>query len=122
MSNLDFPTFNGNKEDFANYKQLVTNLKAQCSQRDHKYLAPQLISNFKGALSDAFRSMELNAAEYYTPDGVERLLDFIKRRLDIRELDLETEDFKNQFDDIARRRGETLIKFIHAQEQAHRNI
>ena len=38
LSNLNFPTFNGNKEDFANYKQLVANLKAQCSQRDHKYL------------------------------------------------------------------------------------
>ena len=116
LSNLNFPTFNGNKEDFANYKQLVTNLKAQCSQRDHKYLAPQLISKLKGALSDTVRSMELNAAEYYAPDGVERLLDFIQKRLDIRELDLETEDFKKQFDDIVRKRGETLIKYIHAEE------
>ena len=28
LSHLDFPTFNGNKEDFTNYKQLVTNLKS----------------------------------------------------------------------------------------------
>ena len=62
LSNLNFPTFDGNKEDFANYKQLVANLKAKYSQRDHKYLAPQLISKLKGALGDAVRSMELNAA------------------------------------------------------------
>ena len=79
LSHLDFPTFNGNKEDFANYKYIVTNLKAQCGQRDHKYLAPRLISNFKGAFSDDVRSMELNSAEYQTPDGVERLLAFIKK-------------------------------------------
>ena len=30
LSHLDFPTFNGNKEDFANYKYIVANLKAQC--------------------------------------------------------------------------------------------
>ena len=110
LSHLDFPTFNGNKEDFANYKYIVANLKAQCGQRDHKYLAPRLISNFKGAFSDDVRSMELNSAEDQTPDGVERLLAFIKRRLNIRELDLETEVFKKYFDGIVRKRGETLIK------------
>ena len=122
LSHLDFPTFNGNKEDFANYKYIVTNLKAQCGQRDHKYLAPRLISNFKGAFSDDVRSMELNSAEYQTPDGVERLLAFIKRRLNIRELDLETEVFKKYFDGIVRKRGETLIKYIHAEEQAYRKL
>ena len=90
LSHLDFPTFNGNKEDFANYKYIVTNLKAQCGPRDHKYLAPRLISNFKGAFSDDVRSMDLNSPEYKTPDGVERLLAFVKKRLNLRELDLET--------------------------------
>ena len=122
MSHLDFPTFNGNKEDFANYKYIVANLKAQCGQRDHKYLAPRLISNVKGAFSEDVRSMELNSAEYQTPDGVERLLAFIKKRLNIRELDLETEVFKKYFDGIVRKRGETLIKYTHAEEQAYRKL
>ena len=122
LSHLDFPTFNGDKEDYPNYKYIVTNLKAQCGPRDHKYLAPRLISNFKGAFSDDVRSMELNSAEYQTPDGVERLLAFIKKRLNIRELDLETEVFKKYFDGIVRRRGETLIKYIHAEEQAYRKL
>ena len=122
LSHLDFPTFNGNKEDFATYKYIVANLKSQCGPRDHKYLAPRLISNFKGAMSDDVRSMELNSAEYATPDGVERLLAFIKKRLNIRELDLETEVFKKYFDGIVRKRGETLIKYIHAEEQAFRKL
>ena len=29
LSHLDFPTFNGNKEDFATYKYIVANLKSQ---------------------------------------------------------------------------------------------
>ena len=44
-------------------------------------------------MSDDVRSMELNSADYLVPDGIERRLAFIKRRLNIRELDLETEAF-----------------------------
>ena len=49
-------------------------------------------------MSDDVRSMELNSADYAVPDGVERLLAFIKNRLNIRELDLETEVFKKYLD------------------------
>ena len=94
LSHIDFPTFSGSKEEYANYKYALLNLKAHCGPRDHQVLAPRLISNFKGAMSDDVRSMELNSADYLVPDGIERLLAFIKRRLNIRELDLETEAFK----------------------------
>ena len=97
----------------------MLNLKAQCGTKDHKFLAPRLISNFKGAMSDDARSMELNSTEYLVPDGVERLLEFIKRRLNIRELDLETEAFKTYFNDMMRKRGDTLTKYINAEETAY---
>ena len=100
----------------------MLNLKSQCGSRDHKFLAPRLVSNFKGAMSDDVRSMELNSSEYQVPDGVERLLAFIKRRLNIRELDLETEAFKTYFNDMMRRRGETLTKYINAEETAYRKL
>ena len=93
MVHLDFPTLDGKKEDFAAYRYTALKLKSQCGPRDHKYLAPRLIPNFKGAMSDDVRSMELNSAEYLVPDGVEQLLAFIKKRLNLRELDLETEFF-----------------------------
>ena len=122
LSHLDFPTFNGNKEDFATYRYTVMNPKSQCGTRDHKYPAPRLISNFKGAVSDVVRSMELNSADYAVPDGVERLLAFIKKRLNIRELDLETEVFQKYFNSMMRKRGETLIKYINAEETAYRKL
>ena len=95
IAHLEFPTFDGRKEAFNDYRYTVRNLLAQCVPKDHKYLAPRLISNFKGAMSDDVRSMELNSSDYLTEDGVERLLDFIKKRLNIRDLDLETEVFQN---------------------------
>ena len=45
-----------------------------------------------------------------------------KRRLNIRELDLETEVFRKYFDQMMRKRGETLIKYIHAEELAYRKL
>ena len=98
------------------------NLKSQCGTKDHKYLAPRLISNFKGAMSDDARSMELNAAEYLIPDGVEKLLAFIRKRLNIRDLDLETEAFDKYFNNMMRRKGETLTKYINAEETAYRKL
>ena len=44
LSHLDFPTFNGNNEDYATYRYTALNLKSQCGTKDHKYLAPRLIS------------------------------------------------------------------------------
>ena len=122
LSHLDFPSFNGNKEDFATYRYTVLNLKAQCGTKDHKYLAPRLISNFKGAMSDDVRSMEMNSSDYLVSDGVELLLAFIRKRLNIRELDLETEAFKKYFNDMMRKRGETLTKYMNAEETAYRKL
>ena len=98
------------------------NLKSQCSTKDHKYLAPRLISNFKGAMSDDARSMEFNAGDDLLPDGVEKLLAFIRKRLKIRDLDLETEAFDKYFNKMIRRNGETLTKYIHAEEIAYRKL
>ena len=71
---------------------------------------------------DDVRSMELNSVDYLVPDGIERLLAFITRRLNIRELDLETEAFKKYFNGMMRKRGETLTKYINADETAYRKL
>ena len=99
-----FPTFDGKEEHYADYKYMVTNLNSQCGKKGHKYLAPRLISNFKGSMSEDARSMGLSAADYMTPDGVERLLEFIRKRLNIRDLDLETEAFDKYFNKMTRQK------------------
>ena len=73
-------------------------------------------------MSDDVRRMELNSADYLVPDGVEQLLARIKKRLNIRELDLETEVFQTYFNSMMRKSGETLIKYIHAEETAHHKL
>ena len=73
-------------------------------------------------MSEDARSMELNAAEYMVPDGVEKLLEFIRKRLNIRDLDLETEVFDKYFNKMTRQKGETLTKYIHAEEIAYRKV
>ena len=50
ISHLDFPKFDGKKEEFSNYQYAVLNLKSQCAPKDYKYLAPKLIANFTGAM------------------------------------------------------------------------
>ena len=122
MSHLDFPTFDGEKGDFATYRYTALNLKSQCGPREHKYLAPRLISNFKGAVSDAVHNMELKPADYLVPDGVEQPLACVEKILNIRALDLETEVFQKYFNDMMRKRGETLIKYINAEETAHHKL
>ena len=73
-------------------------------------------------MNDDARSMELNAADYMVPDGVEKLLTFIRKRLNIRDLDLETEAFDKYFNKMMRQKGETLTKYIHAEEIAYRKL
>ena len=64
----------------------------------------------------------MSSSDYQVDDGVELLLAFIRKRLNIRELDLETEVFKKYFNDMMRKRGETLIKYINAEETAYRKL
>ena len=42
ISHLDFPKFDGRREEYSNYQYAVMNLKSQCAPRDHKYLTPQV--------------------------------------------------------------------------------
>ena len=90
--------------------------------KDHKYLAPRLISNFKGSLKEDVLTMELDANEYLVPVAIEKLLAFLKKRLNIRELDMETDTFKKYLNDMMIRRGETLTKYMNAEETAYRKL
>ena len=69
----------------------MLNLKSQCAPKDYKYLAPKLIANFTGSMQDDARAMELLGEDFLNDDGVEQLLSFIRKRLHITELNLETE-------------------------------
>ena len=42
ISHLDFPKFDGKREEYSNYQYAVVSLKSQCAPRDYKYLAPKL--------------------------------------------------------------------------------
>ncbi len=93
ISHLDFPKFDGRREEYSSYKYAVLNLKSQCVPRDYKYLAPKLIAHFTGSMSDDAKAMELSATDFQVDDGVEQLLRFIRKRLHITDLNLETEAF-----------------------------
>ena len=73
-------------------------------------------------MSDDTRSMELKPSEYLVDDGVENILELIRKRLNIRDLDLETEVFQTYFKGLMRKRGETSTKHIHAEEAAYRTF
>ena len=88
------------------------NLKSQCSLANYKYLAPKLISSFATVMSDDARSMDLRASDYQVDDGVEQFLAFIRRRLRITDLSLETGAFDKYFKKFARKKGETLMTYI----------
>ena len=52
LSHFAAPTFDGKKDNYAEYAYTVLNLKSQCGSKHHIYLAPRLISNFKGTMRD----------------------------------------------------------------------
>ena len=90
-----------------------------CFQR-FQDLAPKLIASFTGAMSEDARAMELHSSEYQVDDGVEKLLAFIRKRLHNTDLSLETETFEKYFTHLARKKGETRMKYINAEESAYR--
>ena len=98
------------------------NLKAQCAPQDYKYLAPRLISNFIGAMSEDARAMDLHRSDSQVDDGVEKLLALIRQRLHITDLNLETEAFEEYLHQLARAKGETFMKYINAEESAYRKL
>ena len=55
-------------------------------------------------------------------DGVEQLLLFLRKRLHITDLNLETEAFEKYFTHLARKKGETLMKYINEEETAYRKL
>ena len=59
---------------------------------------------------------------YQVDDGVEQLLAFIRKRLHITDLHLETEAFEKYFTHLARKKGETLTKYINAEETVYRKL
>ena len=122
ISHLDFPKFDGKKESYPNYQYVVLNLKSQCAPKDYKYLAPKLIANFTGSMQEDARAMELLGQDFLNDDGVEQLLLFLRKRLHITDLNLETEAFEKYFTHLARKKGETLMKYINEEETAYRKL
>ena len=94
----------------------MLNLQSQCGPRDYTFLAPRRIANSTGTMSDDARAMELLGTEYMIDGGVERLIAFIRGRIHITYLSLETEAFGKYFNQLARKKGDTLMKYINAEE------
>ncbi len=68
-------------------------------------MAPNLISYFRGSLAGDDRQNELQSADYATPDGFERIFDWIKVRVNVADYNLETEAFEKYFHVQERERG-----------------
>ena len=85
LSHLTIPEFNGSPDGYHRYKYLVQNLKSQISPKDLKYLAPSLISKFKGPLLDDFQRQELDSSVYAVDTGVDDLLAYLRKRINIKD-------------------------------------
>ena len=70
-------------------------------------------------MSDGARSMEISSSDYLVDDGVERLLSFIRKRLNIRDIAWETDAFETYVNHMMRKRGETLMKYINVEDTAY---
>ena len=64
--------------------------------------------------------MELE--EYLAPDGVEKYLNFLKERLNIQKLDMETYGFQKYLHEMMGRKGKTLEEHRNAEEIAYRRL
>ena len=73
-------------------------------------------------MSEDARAMELLGSDFLEEDGVEKLLTFIRKRLHITDLHLETDAFDKYFTHLARKKGESLMKYINAEETAYRKL
>jgi len=122
LSHIVFPSYDGTPSRFLQYRYEVTNLKSQCSPQDYKYLAPRLISNFRGSLQEDCQRMELKSGDYQTEDGIERLLKFIQKRINLTDYKFEQEAFEKYFHHISRTKGESIIKYKNEEETAYRRL
>ena len=76
---------------------------------------PTLIANFNGSMSEDARTVELLGKDYKVPDGVGQLLAFIRKRLHITDLNVEADTFEKYVTHLARKKGDTLMKYINAE-------
>ena len=109
MGHLQVPEFNGHKEQFNQYRYTVLNLRAQCTQRAWKFVAPMMIAKFMGSLKDDCQNVELDSTKYRTDTGVEDLLDYLKKRLNITDLQVEREAFEQYFYKMRRAKGDPQV-------------
>jgi len=55
-------------------------------------------------------------------DGAGKLLSFIRHRLHITDLSLETDAFENFFTHLALKKGKTLMKYINVEDTSYRRL
>ena len=106
LPHLDFPSFNGNKEEFATYRYTVLNLKAQ--MRNTRPQIPRTKANLKlqGSTQGRCARNGTGLIRVLSPRRNRQTPDTLKKRLNIGELDLETEAFKQYFNDMMRKEAE----------------
>ena len=98
------------------------NLRGQCAPKDWKYVAPMLIAKFKGTLKDDCQHVEFDSTKYRCETGVEDLLEYLRVRLNITDLQIERDAFEQYFYKIKRTRGETFLKYRNDEEAAYRKL
>ena len=79
-----------------------------------------LISNLYGPLGEEALTWEL--VEDSAPDGVEKYLNFLKERLNIQKLDMETYEFQKHLHEMMGRRRKTLEEHRNAEEITYRRL
>ena len=121
FSHLNIPEFGGNPDGFNKYQYLVKNLKSQISTKDLKFLGPALIAKFKGALLDDFQRQELDSSVYAKDSGVDDLMAFLKKRINITDLQIEKQCFEEYFYKLKRGK-DSYNKYQNDEEAAYRKL
>ena len=122
LQHLSFPEYNGDKDGFEDYRWKVLNLKAQVSAQDVKYLAPRLISSLKGNLAADLARIQIPAAQFMTDTGPEDFLEYIRKRLGVTDRQMEIEAFERYFYKTKRNKGDSIRKYVNAEEHAYRKL
>ena len=62
--------------------------------------------------------MELDANDYLVPDGIDKLLMVVQKRINLTDHTFEKEAFETYFHPISRSRGESFVRYKNEEETA----
>ena len=90
--------------------------------RDQVKLVPRLLSELTGKLAEEVVRMELDPTKFMVADGITMYLDWVAKRIGMKDLAEEMKVFDNFFYQTRRDRGQTLTAYANEEENNYRKL